>query len=1148
MNALAALSTLILFIVTFFPVHSASAYPLINQNSGLCLEVENASTSNGARVVQNTCDGSDHQDWTEVATTGGFALQSAHSGQCLDVKWALTSSGAEFIQWPCHGGNNQKFSWSGDSLQVAHSGLCVDINGASTQAGALAVQNPCNGTDSQKFSTSSTPATTTSLFKDDFENGLSQWTLSNSSRAGIGTHTANSASSSLYLRHRANTVTSTVIDADVYEATLSVWIRRGDDSFSEDPDGGEDLTLSYLNSSNQWVVLESFAGSGTSGETLSRSYTLPRAALHSALQLRFSLTNGSGSDYDYWHIDDVEIVASTESYSCDAPTTLFQDNFDSGFSQWTVTNSTYVGIGNYTANSGSSSAYLRHRASSMTSTVIDATTASEISLSAWVRRGADSFSENPDANESLQIWYLNSSNDWVLVDTLLGNGTQGEIIPRGLSLPADAVHNNLQIRFSLSGGSGSDYDYWHVDDVELTSRNCSLTADVDHFKITHDSSGVYCLAETVSVAAYDNQAAVLNSYDGTITLDTQTGAGTWNLVSGNGVLVDTTSGDGLASYTFNTSDNGTAAFSLYYPSGDSSIDIDAYDNNARDDDTEGNLVFSATGFTITASPLNNPPVVPINDPITTKVSGQAFTIAIAAYGTQPDSGECGIIESYTGNKTLAVTTSYANPSSGSIHASGGGSIAFANGQASISAQYNDVGQIALTITDSNLGISGQSNNFVVQPADFSVEVSGNPGTTDSGSGLAAAGDSFTVNVQALNALGNPTPNYGNESSPESVTLQLNSLVFPSGGNVGTLNNAGAFVKVGNTLLQNASVSWSEVGSIRLAASVADGDYLGTGNINGSASSTIGRFYPDEFTVGANSVSDACVNYTYLSQPDLAITYTLTALNSQGDVTSNYDQGLGYPVATLNYHAEFNDNAADLGSRLSVQSSTWSAGEYTLADTQALFARSSAPEAPLTSLLFGISVDDTDNRQLSSMTMNPLTSGDCITAGNCTAAELGNASFYYGRLVLGDAYGPETAVLPVKFRTEYWDGQQFVTNTVDNCTLVPRSEISFNSSPISSNDALTVDLSGGVTTGQFGLLSGTTVGFLGGDAVFSFSAPGAAISQHSFTIDTDLTSMDWLRYDWNQDGNYTNDTSLPTATISFKTYRGHDRILYWRHKN
>ncbi len=685
-----------------------------------------------------------------------------------------------------------------------------------------------------------------------------------------------------------------------------------------------------------------------------------------------------------------------------------------------------------------------------------------------------------------------------------------------------------------------------VSEVMNDTHPCGGNSEPDYFSISHDNSATYCLSESISVTAHNSDSSTFTSYNGTIVLDTQSSKGTWSLVTGNGSLVDSTADDGLATYTFNESDNGIASFALYYDNGVSTINIDAYENDIRDNDAEGDIFFSATGFSVTANTLSNPPVTPINDPVLTQQSGSSFSIAIAAYGINPNNGVCGIIETYAGNKSIALSNQYHNPVSGTLSVQGSGTVNFVNGQATVNTQYNDVGEISITVTDSAASMSGQSNHFVVQPTDFSISITDNPQTTDAGNGFIASGENFTVEVQALNNQGDVTPNFGNETTPESVTVTLASLVFPIGGDVGALSNGSNFTKTGS-LFQNASLSWNNVGSITLAASVADADYLGTGNITSSPSGTVGRFYPDSFFISSESVVNACSNFTYLSQPDLTVAYTLSAIDGEGNTLSNYDSGLGYPIGTVQHFAELANNGSDLGSRLSVASATWSGGDYVVSDNSAVFARGSNREAPLTGLVLSTNVDDIDDRPVNNANVNASTNDDCSVAGNCNAVEIGSANFYYGRLTLPDAYGPETANLPALFLTEYWNGQQFVQNVYDNCTLIPRSIVAFNSNPITSTADLSVNLLGGTSTAQFAALTASHIGFSSGDASLSFSAPGTAITVDSFVMDVDLTSIDWLRFDWNQDGNDNNDTALPTATIRFKAYRGHDRILYWRHK-
>ncbi len=146
------------------------------------------------------------------------------------------------------------------------------------------------------------------LFWDNFNSNLNKWSVSGIGDASIGNETADEGQS-LRLRHNTVTVTSNgAIAGNVPAVDVAVWIRRGSDSFSEDPDGNEDLVLEYLNASSIWVALETFPGSETPGEIFNRIYNLPPDGLHNGLRVRFRFLRGSGVDWDYWHVDSLEVT------------------------------------------------------------------------------------------------------------------------------------------------------------------------------------------------------------------------------------------------------------------------------------------------------------------------------------------------------------------------------------------------------------------------------------------------------------------------------------------------------------------------------------------------------------------------------------------------------------------------------------------------------------------------------------------------------------------------------------------------------------------------------------------------------------------------------------------------------------------------
>jgi hypothetical protein len=80
-------------------------YQLMVRNSSLCAQ-ENAST-----VTQENCAASaTNQQWS-LTTTGSYVnVRSRASGECLDVNGASTANGAALITYTCNGGTNQQWT------------------------------------------------------------------------------------------------------------------------------------------------------------------------------------------------------------------------------------------------------------------------------------------------------------------------------------------------------------------------------------------------------------------------------------------------------------------------------------------------------------------------------------------------------------------------------------------------------------------------------------------------------------------------------------------------------------------------------------------------------------------------------------------------------------------------------------------------------------------------------------------------------------------------------------------------------------------------------------------------------------------------------------------------------------------------------
>lgn len=755
---------------------------------------------------------------------------------------------------------------------------------------------------------------------------------------------------------------------------------------------------------------------------------------------------------------------------------------------------------------------------------------------------------------------------------------------------AVTLGNAARINGALAGssvivGNSAVIDYQAETMLNMNFGNvCTVAPSVDHFHLSHDGYGIHCLAEPVTVTAHDAGHNAVTAYTGGISLNTGTGKGTWSLLTGGGTFSDPTANDGLASHTFSGSDNGQAQFNLSYPEGSPTVNVTVCESDGSpcDDNSEGNLVFAPSGFTVTASALSNPPPSPINDPIATQTAGSTFTTHIAAYGQTPTDPLCGIIEGYTGNKPLKFWVGYDDPTTGTLAptvngtviaaseaASTNQTVSFANGQASVSVKYKDVGRIQLQLKDDDIAshpnvIQGGSNAFVVKPAELAIleivrasDGAANPGAVDvNGAVFLAAGEAIGVTVEARDAEGSRTPNYGRETAPEGLLLG-HTLVQPGGGSSGALSNAGSFsttLRDGSTLagrFYNGSLSFNEVGIISLQAQIGDGDYLLTGNVLGSASGNVGRFTPHHFRVSNTSLTPGCTaSFSYQGQ-SYSTAFQLTAENLADGTTSNYTGSfakLTPSAGTLNFRAIDRNGVSaimtPLTARLSVLSASGSFSNGIANNISASLRLNrllagdgvtSIPDGPWLFFGTGTTPTDSDGVTLVASQRNLDADNDGSAEGLLLAEQVQR----YGRLRLSPATGSELLALGLPMLVEYYapvvtgGSSGFLTSSDDSCTtltLAPAGPPTWGNVTLGS---YTNSLASGETapTGSVTLSSGT--------GTLTLSAPGAG-NQGSVLVT--VNAPVWLDYNWNA---ATAGDENPSARATFGLFRGRRPLIYWR---
>lgn len=382
----------------------------------------------------------------------------------------------------------------------------------------------------------------------------------------------------------------------------------------------------------------------------------------------------------------------------------------------------------------------------------------------------------------------------------------------------------------------------------------------------------------------------------------------------------------------------------------------------------------------------------------------------------------------TRNVTLGC--SYATPASGTLPVRVGGqalnatndataacgsrtlSLTFdAQGQATPSLQYADAGRVTLTAqytgsaADENTGLSiSGSTQFVAVPTDF--------GFDQLSTGAQTAGVAFQARAIARNALGERTPNFGNESPTASlVWTQLRRQPTGAGTVDGTL--AGG-ANASNGLALATNLIWSEVGLIDLQ--VSSSNYLGSGlTVTGTTGSTgaLGPFRPHHLRVVASAGCGSA--YTYAGQP--FSTVSVTARNASNVPTVNY---VGSHAKTVSFS---DGNAA---SYLSFSNGSLLATAFTLgtASTSLLTPQFSAKQAgPLSNLLLRA----TDADGVSSV----------LSGGEPTMAVKS------GRLQLQSATGSAGRTLDLPVRLESWSGKSWVLESGDTCTTLAPAQVALS---------------------------------------------------------------------------------------------------------
>lgn len=757
-----------------------------------------------------------------------------------------------------------------------------------------------------------------------------------------------------------------------------------------------------------------------------------------------------------------------------------------------------------------------------------------------------------------------------------------------------------------------------VADIDSYRNMTRVCATLDHFDIDVGSVSSTCLSKQIGIRALDAGGNLLSDYANQVSLSLSSNHGDWSSLS----VLPLPGGDSSAdppegSLSAGPGDSGQATYQFVPGSaaGQDNGQVTLFLTNQHAEDftvTVSDPVYGVQSQSTVVSFRDNVFVLASAAPAYADdvVAGRAHRMSATLY--QRDSNqnppECAVASQYQGNKALKMWLQRAADDPAGLAPGVQGSsltaalpdtapvatnvdLQFVAGIAEFDLLTSDVGHYALTLLDDSAqfaatDVQGSSQQWVVRPFGFELQVSGNGGASDHSGALMAvtAGENFSVtavakgwqsgddadddgepdfyrdnNAATLVSLADniSLPAFGQEAMPETVLLSA-YLVSPAGGSDPGLQES----TVNGRILQSfaagsastSQVYFAEVGVIEILARLVDGDYLGSGRELYGASGFVGRFRPHHFSASLPVVTNACStaggDFTYMGQA-FDVSLSLTAENALGQQTVNYDANYVKFAApdALQFGARDSVAASLLSSRLSaVVSPNWWVQGSGLLLADLILARDSAPDGPYAMMEVGVLAADDDG-----VTLDPVALDfDSDANGSPDQLRLGLAPQRFGRLRGERAFGPESAPLPVFLAAEFWDGDSFVLNDLDSCSRIGRAAIALNGlANTLSNDAnRSVTVGASSTTAEFGpaniQMDATHLQLSAGASNLVFSAPGAG-GQGSVTVDVDLSALPWLQYDWDQDGDYndSDDQDLPQFDVSFGSYRGHDRVIHWQ---
>lgn len=138
---------------TSAPPPPSGAVMLVNEHSGLCLDVAGDNRNPGTQLILWDCHGGAPQRWTLPANggPGNISVYDATGRLCLDDAGGRGENGDAIATWTCHGDAPQQWTLTSDGLLQGINGKCVDAEAWGTAPGTRLILWDCHGGANQRW-------------------------------------------------------------------------------------------------------------------------------------------------------------------------------------------------------------------------------------------------------------------------------------------------------------------------------------------------------------------------------------------------------------------------------------------------------------------------------------------------------------------------------------------------------------------------------------------------------------------------------------------------------------------------------------------------------------------------------------------------------------------------------------------------------------------------------------------------------------------------------------------------------------------------------------------------------------------------------------------------------------------------------------